>query len=65
MNWFVYSCTVNWFMELECIGDRQEYHTDGTLHILRINVQGTDITSIFVQWLLSVSVSSPEESDTE
>ncbi len=25
----------------ECTGDRQEYHTDRTLHIIR-NVQGTD-----------------------
>ena len=26
---------------MECTGDIQEYHTEGTLHMLR-NVQGTD-----------------------
>ena len=47
---FVYTCTENWFCihlyikitdVMECTGDRQEYHTEGTLHMSG-NVQGTD-----------------------
>ena len=32
---FVNSCTVNWFMKWECIGDKQEYHTDRTSDIIK------------------------------
>ena len=43
-------------MEWECTGDRQEYHTDGTLHIIR-NVQGTDII-IYIYEISQVAITN-------